>query len=185
MQDSPLAAVTPPETAGLVSEWESAEPDSFTAFDRLRVHAASDGYDFFDTTHAEDVRQWADRAATALQAQSAQLAARDATIADLTERLERAEKEIAKQRRRATDAEYMGAAYHNMLGPKGREVADMWSQKGVQRIHIDWDTGAFEVDGEKRAEVILEWENAPLIPFDDDEDDGPEARANLEGRNNG
>ena len=77
--------------------------------------------------------------------------------ADLKERL-------AKQVRRATDAEYMAHAYRNMLGPKGQEVAAMWSEKRVQRVHFEWGPGAADLTGEKRAETILALEAAPRTP---------------------
>lgn len=64
-------------------------------------------------------------------------------------------KEVAGLRRVATDRLYMMQAYYNMLGPKGREVADAWAAKGLIRTHVDWGPDAAELTGEERAAVLL------------------------------
>lgn len=65
------------------------------------------------------------------------------------------EERLKKQIRRATNAEYMLEAYYNMLGPKGREVADNWRKEGTRRVHYSWGPKAREMTGEQRAEYIL------------------------------
>lgn len=68
---------------------------------------------------------------------------------------------IEKERRRATDAEYMVRAFRNMLGPTALRVAQMWDKKRVQRVHFDWGPTAREMTGEERAQFILDLEDAP------------------------
>ena len=99
--------------------------------------------------------------------------AKDHDMAALRARAEKAEERLKKQVTRATNAEYMGWAYRNMLGEKGREVAAMWDAKGVKRVHFDWGPEAGNLTGEQRAEQILAWENAPrreILPGELDED---------------
>lgn len=70
----------------------------------------------------------------------------------------------------ATDRAYFMEAYRNMLGEKGLEVAKMWDDKRVQRVHFSWGPEGFEMTGEERAQHILDWENAPrtiLVSLDD------------------
>lgn len=91
-------------------------------------------------------------------------------MSDLTDRLEaegsdlslEAAKVLKAQYHRATNAEYMKQAYLELLGPKGLEVALMWAKKGVNRVHHDWQPSAYEeLDGEGRAQFILDAEVAP------------------------
>ncbi|RJG46481.1 hypothetical protein D3Y55_21035 [Mesorhizobium sp. DCY119] len=69
--------------------------------------------------------------------------------------------EVKKQVHRATNAEYLMHAYRNMLGEKGRAVADMWDAKRVTRVHFSWGPDAHKLTGEERAQVILDLESAP------------------------
>lgn len=108
-------------------------------------------------------------------------------IADLAARLARAEgeldeakAEIANERRRATDAEYMAHAYRNMLGETGLKVAEMWREKGVKRVHFSWAEGAANLTGEERAKHILEWEYAPSREVDPREIDGTSPTISVE-----
>lgn len=66
--------------------------------------------------------------------------------------------DLKKQIHRATNAEYMGAAYYNMLEPTGLEVAKMWKVKGVTRVHFDWGPSSADLSGEGRAKFILDME---------------------------
>lgn len=75
------------------------------------------------------------------------------------------EAEVKRLKRKVTDHVYMLEAFYGMLGPKGREVADMWYRKGVQRIHFDWGQNA--PSGEERAQFILDLENAKFTELDD------------------
>lgn len=68
--------------------------------------------------------------------------------------------EVAKQRKRATDAEYMGEAYFNMLGETGLKVANMWREKNITRVHFDWGPDAKKLTGEQRAQFILDIEES-------------------------
>ena len=83
------------------------------------------------------------------------------------------EVKLKMQMRRATDAEYMCNAYMQMLGPKGLEVAEMWSKKGVRRVHHSWGPDAHKMTGEERAQFILDVEKAPKTPLDFDDGKGP------------
>ncbi|MVB00095.1 hypothetical protein GN330_22880 [Nitratireductor sp. CAU 1489] len=78
---------------------------------------------------------------------------------ELAAQLKMAKDEIVRLRRMVADREYMCTAYRNMLGPKGLEVADMWDERGVQRIHFSWAQGADALSGEDRAGYILAFEN--------------------------
>ncbi len=62
------------DIAALLDRLDSSDPEKFTAFDRLRVHAGTDGYDFFDTEHAQEVLDWCDEAATYLRTSPSQVA---------------------------------------------------------------------------------------------------------------
>jgi len=88
---------------------------------------------------------------------------RDALRAEV----ERLTAELNTVNRLATDRAYLASAYRNMLGPKGREVADMWDSKGVTRTHVDWAPGAAKMTGEDRAEVLLGIEAALAQPKGD------------------
>lgn len=67
-------------------------------------------------------------------------------------------KELVREK---TDLVYLLTAYRNMLGPKGLEVAKMWSDNRVRRVHYSWGPEAFTLTGEERAQVILDLESAP------------------------
>lgn len=77
---------------------------------------------------------------------------------------------IERLRREITDARYMNMAYMQMLGPIGLQVAEMWLNNGVKRVHFDWGPEAYRLTGEERAKFILDMENAPktlIEKFDD------------------
>lgn len=68
-----------------------------------------------------------------------------------------------------TDQKYMIAALYDLLGPKAREVADMWDRSNTCRVHHDWGPKAAALSGEERAQVLLDLENAPktqILNFD-------------------
>lgn len=54
---------------------------------------------------------------------------------------------------------YLLPVYRDMLGPKGKQVADLWEKQGVQRVHFDWGPDA--PTGEERADFILSLNLAP------------------------
>lgn len=83
-----------------------------------------------------------------------------------------------KQLRRANDAEYMRNAYRQMLGPKGREVANGWDADGVKRVHTSWGPDAVNLDGEGVAAVHLQMREAAkgAVPIEDI-DEGIEERS--------
>lgn len=66
--------------------------------------------------------------------------------------------EATELHRLATDRLYMMQAYRNMLGPKALVVAKMWDDSRMHRVHFDWQSAAFEVSGEERAQFILDLE---------------------------
>lgn len=82
-------------------------------------------------------------------------------------RIAELEAKVAAQVHRATNAEYFNVAYRNMLGPVGRQVAEMWREKGVRRVHFDWGPEADNLTGEERAQIILDVENAPSRVVED------------------
>lgn len=65
---------------------------------------------------------------------------------------------IKRINRLSTDRMYTILAYYNMLGEKGRQVADMWEKKGVKRVHFSWGPEAYKKSGEERAQFILDLE---------------------------
>lgn len=82
------------------------------------------------------------------------------TVDELREKLRSAEAENTRLIRLAEDRRYMMDAYHSMLGPKGLAVAACWDAKGVKRVHHSWGPDAALMDGEGRAQVLLDWEAA-------------------------
>jgi hypothetical protein len=81
------------------------------------------------------------------------------------EQIETLNRAIQKQMRRATDAEYMAEAYRRMLGPKGRQVAQMWEDQHVTRIHTDFGRGAAVMSGEDIASMYLDLETCEKTPM--------------------
>lgn len=75
-----LSASIPAEIGELVERSESSDPDKFTAWDRLRIHAATDDYDFFDTEHAAEILEWVNEAASLIQSQAARIAELEAGL---------------------------------------------------------------------------------------------------------
>jgi hypothetical protein len=59
------------------------------------------------------------------------------------------------------------SALIHMLGPKGLEVWELWQKNRVKRVHFYWGDEADTLDGEGRAEVILEWDKAIKTKMDD------------------
>lgn len=104
----------------------------------------------------------------------------ESRVSELEQALEEAEKVIANERRRATDAEYMAQAYRNMLGETGMKVANMWRDKGIRRVHFSWAERAEKLTGEERAKHILEWEYAPSREVDPREIDGASPTVSVE-----
>lgn len=76
-------------------------------------------------------------------------------------KVEELTKEKDALQRVATDRRYMLDAYRNMLGETGLEVAQMWGEKHVLRVHFSWGPDAAAMTGEQRAQVILDMEAAP------------------------
>ena len=64
-------------------------------------------------------------------------------------------------RRTTTDRQYMLEAVVQMLGPKGRQVWEMWQTSGVERVHTSWGPDAAKLSGEQIAELHLKLEAAP------------------------
>lgn len=81
--------------------------------------------------------------------------------------LDRLRAENERLRRERGNALYMGEAYRQMLGPKGREVATMWEKQGVVRIHSSWAADPYSLEGEDVAQIHLDFEAAPKTPIDD------------------
>lgn len=75
---------------------------------------------------------------------------------------------LTKLQRMYNDQEYLLLAYHNMLGEKGVEVAQMWIDKKVTRVHFSWGPKAHKLSGEQRAQFILDLEKAPKTPYTGD-----------------
>jgi len=65
-------------------------------------------------------------------------------------------------RRESTDRLYMIHALVSLLGPKALQVWRQWQGKSVQRIHHDWGPEAHNLDGEGRAQVLLDFEAASV-----------------------
>lgn len=95
----------------------------------------------------------------------------EADVMDLTDRVEFLTKSLNDMRREKTDLQYFLSAYYNMLGPKGREVVEMWNKMKMKRVHFSWGPEAHKMTGEQRAQFILDLENAPMrkVEFIDDE----------------
>jgi hypothetical protein len=83
------------------------------------------------------------------------------TEQELVDKIAELEEANARLNRIATDRLYMIEAYRAMLGKTGMKVAKMWDAKRVQRVHFNWQTRGLALTGEKRAQVILDWEAAP------------------------
>ncbi len=62
--------------------------------------------------------------------------------------------------RRKTTGRYMIDALVQMLGPKALQVWRHWQAQGVERFHASWGPDAVNLDGEGRAQVILDMEAA-------------------------
>ena len=75
-------------------------------------------------------------------------------------RVSELEAEVKRLTTLATDRFYFMEAYRAMLGPIGREVAKMWKDRGVMRVHYSWGPDALAKSGEERAQLILDWEDA-------------------------
>jgi hypothetical protein len=52
-------------------------------------------------------------------------------------------------------------ALYELLGPKAKEIADIWDRSGMVRVHHSWGPEAVNMTGEERAQVLLDFENAP------------------------
>lgn len=78
------------------------------------------------------------------------------SMEDAADRIEALEKTIALERRRATDAEYRADNYRMMLGTKARQVAKLWDDSGVVRVHVSWVQQAPFDDGEAMAQCHLD-----------------------------
>jgi len=83
---------------------------------------------------------------------------------------------IVTLRREAADKQYMLDAIIPMLGPKGQEVVQMWHDKGVKRIHVDWGPEGIKTSGEERAQLHLDFEEAmkTAVPVDNIDGDTPQ-----------
>lgn len=88
------------------------------------------------------------------------IAERESLIATKREQIEALEKELTAARRTATDRRYMMDAYRTMLGPNGLKMALRWEAGNVLRVHYSWGPDAFELTGEERAALMLEWDDA-------------------------
>jgi hypothetical protein len=55
-------------------------------------------------------------------------------------------------------------ALYELLGPKAKEIADIWDRSGMVRVHHSWGPNAANLTGEERAQVLLDLENAPKTP---------------------
>ncbi len=97
------------------------------------------------------------------------------TIEAQARKIEKLEGALGKERRRATDAEYLNRAYRNMLGESGLKVAKKWESDGVTRVHFDWGLKADELTGEERAELILSIEKSPKTLMEDIDSQPPRA----------
>lgn len=75
--------------------------------------------------------------------------------------VERLKKEVRRLNGIATDRRYMLDAVVMMLGPKGRQVWQMWQDSGLERIHISWGPDAAKLTGEEIAQFHLDLEAAP------------------------
>lgn len=82
------------------------------------------------------------------------------TDAHLKDTVDHLQKEVSRYRRIATDRQYMIDALVSMLGPKAFQVWQQWQERGVQRVHHDWGPEAYKLDGEGRAQVLLDFEAA-------------------------
>lgn len=145
---------TEPREYGIEWQWQQAKPDEYGQGQLL---AASTKW------HAEQAADGIGTEATKLRG----------TIAALRKQVSDAVGERDRQMRRATNAEYMAAAYRNMLGPKGLEVAAMWERAHVNRVHFDWGPDALKLSGEQRAETILAMSVAPSRQASAEEIDAP------------
>lgn len=67
-------------------------------------------------------------------------------------------KKYAQVCRAKTDLEYMQVELVGMLGPKAKQVWDMWQEQGLCRIHVSWVS---HLQGEERAEAHMEIDQAP------------------------
>lgn len=95
-----------------------------------------------------------------------------AALGRMAEASDHRDRELGRLRRLATDRAYLMQAYHDMLGPKGREVAALWREKGVTRVHFDWGPDGLARAGEDRAAIILDLEKASCRLVADGEIDG-------------
>jgi hypothetical protein len=71
---------------------------------------------------------------------------------------------VARYNTRITDQKYMINALYELLGPKAKEIADIWDRSGMVRVHHSWGPNAANLTGEERAQVLLDLENAPKTP---------------------
>ena len=83
-----------------------------------------------------------------------------AAIRQLQRDYDAAEKARKAAARDAMDRTYMQAAYYAMLGPNGRQMADVWHDRGVLRVHHSWGPEAAAMTGEERAAHMLAWDKA-------------------------
>jgi ABC-type branched-subunit amino acid transport system ATPase component len=99
------------------------------------------------------------------------------------DRVEELEAKLEKANRWGTDQQYMRNAYHQMLGPTGLLVAQMWATKGVTRTHTSWGPEAHKLSGEERAQTLLDVEAAPKQEVEFIDDEPVTARKSLGGSN--
>lgn len=71
------------------------------------------------------------------------------------------EKKLNALNRKFIDHKYMFNALYELLGPKAKEIADIWINTGVERTHTSWDPSAMNLSGEERAQILLDIEAAP------------------------
>lgn len=74
----------------------------------------------------------------------------------MSTKIKELETQIARMNRRLTDAHYMMEHMAQMLGPKARQVIKLWTDQGIQRIHVSWGPDAANMSGEEIAQLHLD-----------------------------
>lgn len=82
-------------------------------------------------------------------------------LQEAAEMLARQQEDLLAERRERRNAQMMSHAAAFMLGPKGKQVWELWAESGVQAVNVFWGPEAYKLSGEERAQVLLDFENAP------------------------
>lgn len=75
------------------------------------------------------------------------------------------QKQVDSLQTKITNRDYQIDLMYQLLGPKAKEFIDRQRSEGVVREHVSWGPEAHLLTGEERAQVLMDFRDAPKVPI--------------------